>query len=318
MKLPLTLFATSFTIVVAAGLVQLDAGPEADGPLRKPALHTITVGDHQLEVSVDRERVPTGEAVKLAIVARHGGGAGDKLRVAVLEQMGSPMSRSMPPPREVFHQDVVVGKDGALTVPLTLTTSAGRLAAVTEAKAATKVDPLLTAGRATQLTIVVSGRGDDAGSAGRADHVASIDNVGSVETSADEAAYLPVFAYEPEAYRLEIEPIAAGEPGTPVDVAVKVTSLAKAPLRKLTVGASSAIATIDEPATIETLAPGEVRTIHLRGTRVAPPADAASLLVNAYGYAEYGGTAGAWASLAVDGTLLARASEMSDPMLLGL
>jgi hypothetical protein len=286
MRLPVTLFASSFAIVVAAGLVQLDAGPEADGPATRPALHELTIGDHTLELGLDRERVPTGEAIRLSIVGREGRGAGDKLRVALLEQTGSPMSRSMAPPREVFHQDVVVARDGALSLPIKLAGAAAR-----RPKGAPTVDPLLTAGRATQYTIVVSAAGG--GGPG------------------DAAIYLPVFAYEPEAYKLEVEPVVAGAPGTAIDVAVKVTSLVDAPLRGITVGGSSELASIGQPATIAELAPRASVTVHLKGTRVAAAEGPA--MVQAYGYAELGGTAAAWARFADDGTLVARASEAAMP-----
>lgn len=286
MQLAPTLFATSFTLVVAAGLVQLDAGPEADGPARKPVLGVAVVHGHKLAVSLDRDRVPAGQEVTLSILAKEGG-AGDTVRVAVLEQSGSPMMRSMPPPREVFHQDVTIAADGAVKVPI-------KLAGLARPKGA-EVDPLAVAGSAVQYTVQVLPTG------GPGEH--------------DTAAYLPIFAYEPEAYRLEIEPIAAGAAGTPVDIAVRVTSLADKPLRGVTIGGSGELASVDEPARLEELAPGAQAVVHLKGTRGAPAGDTA--MVQVYGFAEYGGTAAAWAKVDRAGTLVARASEASDPAMMG-
>lgn len=293
MHLTTTLFTTSFTIVVAAGLAQLDAGPEADGPTGKPALHAATIGGRHLEVSLDRERVPAGEAVHLTIRATDGGPAGETVRVALLEQTGSPASRMPSPPRQVSQKDVQVGSE-PVAVALTLsgpTTAAGNKAG----------DPLIVAGRATQYTLVVTGAG------AAKDHGPIADDAG---------LYLPVFAYQPEAYRLTIEPPAAGAPGDTVDVAVRVTSLAGKPLRGITIGLSSELVAIDDQARIDVLAPKAETVVHLHGQRQAVGAD--PVRMQAYGTAEYGGSAGAWATIdGAHGTLIARASE-PDPMMLAI
>ncbi|HVV82161.1 MAG TPA: hypothetical protein VHE35_03750 [Kofleriaceae bacterium] len=288
MKLAPTLFASSFVLSVAAGLVRLDAGPDADGPARKPVLGVATIDGHKLSVSLDRDRVPIGEPVKLAIAATDGS-HGEKLRVAVLEQVGSPEMRSMPPPREVSHQDVVLG-DEPLTLPITL--AGPPLPAGAQAP-----DPLTQAGQATQFTVVVTAAVPDAGKGNR---------------PRDAGAYLPVFAYHPDAYRLKLQPLAAGKPGDAIDVAVEVTSLVDRPLTGLGIGLSSELVAIDDSAKLDTLAPHARTIVHLHGHR--QQVAGGPVLVQAYGFAVLGGTAAAWARVdPAAGTLLAQSSQPLEP-----
>ncbi len=300
MNLTAALFTSTFTIVVAAGLVQLDAGPEADGPARKPAMHEAVVGGRHLQVSLDRERVPAGEAVHLTITATDpDAGTGGRLRIALLEQSGSRMSRVMMPPTEVWHHEVRLGRE-PLSVPVTLGGPADGVIAGSGAAG----DPLTIAGRATQYTVVVTAAPPDGKGHGGALASAEADTVAGL--------YVPVFAYQPEAFRLTIDPPAAGKPGDPVDVTVRVKSLAGKPLTGISLGLSSEVFAIDDQPRIASLAPGAEQVVHLHGHRTAVAAGPVTL--QAFASADYGGTAGAWATIdATDGSLVARASEPSVP-----
>lgn len=271
----LTLFTASFLSVVAAGWTLLDAGAPSDGPARKPALREVTIDGAPVRITLDRDRVPVGESVQVGIALTEAHAGGLDVRVAVLEQSGSPMARVMPPPREISSQVVHLG-DSPTQLPIKL---AGDAVDPT-------VDPLLLAGNATQYTIEVS----------------------SIKKDAGAVAALPVFAYQPEAFRLTVDAPAAGKDGDTVDVVVHVESLSDKPLRGLGFSATSTFATINDNPTIETLAPGEQQTLTLHGTRIAPIAGLPAL-VQAYGWASYGGSATAYVTLDASGAIAERASE---------
>ena len=282
MKLTTITFATCFVVGVGAGWAHLDAGPEPDGPARQLARQEATIGGARIAVSLDRERVRAGDplVVTLARIERPDGAGDTALRVALLEEDGSMMSRSMPPPREVMTREVTLG---ARPVMLSLAL-AGK---ADDEFGAEPADPLKTAGSATRYTIVVTA-------------ARPVDGAG---------IYLPAFAYRPEAFQLSIETPAAGKDEDVVELAVRVKSLAKATLEGINLSVSSSLFTITDRPRLESLAPGEEVVVRVTGKRVALPldnmqADAPPLvlppLVLANGWAEYGGTATAWASLDPD------------------
>ncbi|MBK7077617.1 MAG: hypothetical protein IPH44_35510 [Myxococcales bacterium] len=260
MRLTSILFATSFTLAVATGWVHLEAGPNDDGPAELRAVQELAVAGQRVGVSLDRARVPAGAAVRLTVSAVEPGAAGRELAVRVMAQTGSPMERVPTPPREVARATVRLAT-APVTIPLTLPGAPAR------------ADRLATAGRITQYTVVVSdGHARDAA-----------------------VVALPVFAYEPEAFRLAIDPPAPGPAGTPVDVTVRVTSVADAPLRGVVIRAGGSLFTSSDAARVVSLAPGATAVVTLHGVRGEVGAGDASLV--AYGNAERGGTASLWTRL---------------------
>lgn len=273
---PTTWFAASFVSVVVAGWNHLDASEPEDGPAAAPALREVTIDGHPLRVGVDHARVAAGAVVHATIAMTDAPAAGLDVQVRVLQQTGSAMSRIQSPPREVSSQRVHVGA-AATVVPITLAGIVGAAGA----------DPLATAGAATQYTIVVtSTRANDPGA----------------------GAYLPVFAYQPEAYRLTIEPPGPGQVGDAVEVAVRVKSLAATPLKDLTIGLGTSFLTVADSPVIAELAPGAETVVRIKATRIAPPDG--PLFLQATGWAAYGGSASAWLTLAKDsGAVEGGASE---------
>lgn len=259
MRLTSILFATSFTLIAATGWVHLEAGPTDDGPAERRAVQELAVAGQRVGVSLDRARVPAGAAVRLTVSGVEPGAAGRELAVRVMAQTSSPMSRVPTPPREVARATVRLATSPA-TIPLTLPGMGAR-------------DRLAVAGRITQYTIVVSD-GDERDAA---------------------AVALPAFAYEPEAFRLAIDPPAAGPAGAPVDVTVRVTSVADAPLRGVAIRVGGSLVTSSDEARVARLAPGETAVVTLHGVRGEAGAGDGSLV--AYGNAERGGTASLWTRL---------------------
>lgn len=273
MKASTTLFTVSFLSAVAAGWYHLDASQEKDGPARKPALTRVTLDGNELAIGVDRERVPAGESVKLSLAMVSG--KGGEVRVMVQEQSASFDSRMEPPARTISSQIVSVGEKEAV-VPIDL---AGILRPGDP-------DPLMTAGSATRYTVLVMS-----------------------DTDGSATAAVPVFAYEPEAYQLTVDAPTAGGVGEPCDVTVHVKSLADKPLTGITIGLSTSFISTSDAPVVETLAAGDETTVTVHGTRLETTDDQ-PLLVQAYGYATYGGTAQAWATVDRDsGKLAQRASE---------
>lgn len=260
MRLTPILFACSFTLVAATGWVHLEAGPTDDGPAERRPTQELAVAGQRVGVALDRARVPAGAAVRLTVSAVEPGAAGRELAVRVMAQTSSPMSRVPTPPREVAHATVRLATS-PVTIPLTLPGAPAR------------GDRLAIAGRITQYTVVVSD-GDRADAA---------------------VVALPAFAYEPEAFRLAIDPPAPGPVGAPVDVTVRVTSVADAPLRGVTIRASGTMFTSSDAARVASLAPGATAVVTLHGVRGEVGAGDASLA--AYGSAERGGTASLWTRL---------------------
>ncbi|MBL8620938.1 MAG: hypothetical protein JNK64_06525 [Myxococcales bacterium] len=258
MRLTSILFATSFTLIAATGWVHLEAGPNDDGPAERRAVQELAVAGQRVGVSLDRARVPAGAAVRLTVSGVEPGAAGRELAVRVMAQTSSPMARVPTPPREVARATVRLAT-APVTVPLTLPGMGAR-------------DRLAVAGRITQYTVVVSD-GDQR----------------------DAAVALPVFAYEPEAFRLAIDPPAPGPAGAPVDVTVRVTNVADAPLRGVTIRASGSLFTSSDAARVARLAPGATAVVTLHGVRGEVGVGEASLV--AYGSAERGGTASLWTRL---------------------
>lgn len=257
MRLTSILFATSFTLIAATGWVHLEAGPTEEGPAEVRAVQELAVAGQRVGVSLDRRRVPAGAAVRLTVSGVAPDTIGRELAVRVMAQTSSPMSRVPTPPREVASATVQLATS-PVTIPLTLPGLGAR-------------DPLAVAGRITQYTVVVSD-GDQR----------------------DAAVALPVFAYEPEAFRLAIDPPAPGPAGAPVDVTVRVTSVADAPLRGVAIRVGGSLVTSSDEARVARLAPGETAVVTLHGVRGAVGADASLV---AYGNAERGGTASLWTRL---------------------
>jgi hypothetical protein len=300
MKLLTISFVSSFALAVAAGWGALDAGPEQEGAPEKPALRTITVGDARVAIELDRDRVPAGESitVRLASIEPKPGQKPLDLEVTLLEQSGSPMSRSMPPPMEVSRTKVQL----AATTPSVLAFKLDPRRTRTSLGVASN-DPLQIAGSGTQYTVVVTAPGK--------------------KNAEGAAAYVPLFAYHPEAYQLTIEPPASGsaKAGETLEVRVRVKSLADKKLRNITLGMSSTFATIEASPVVAELAPGAETVVTLTarvndGGMKALGANPAMWQV--FGWAEYGGTAAAYATVdAGSGKLVARASRaFADPMLL--
>ena len=258
MRLSSILFACSFTLVAATGWVRLEAGPGDDGPAALPASRELTIAGQPVRVHLDRDRVAAGSAVTLTVAAVQGAAVGREVPVRLLAQTSSPMSRVPTPPRELAHTTVRLGAQ-PVTLPLTLP---GR--AVSR-----EVDRLAVAGQISQYTVVVG------------------------EREAEVA--LPAFAYQPEAYRLAIEPPAGGRVGEPLDVTVRVTSVATAPLRGVTIRVSGSLFESPDVARLATLAPGATASVTLHGTRGDTSAGEATLA--AFGAAERGGTAALWTRL---------------------
>jgi hypothetical protein len=273
MRTSTTLFTVSFVSAAAAGWVHLDAAQDPDGPARAPTLTRASIDGKEMVVGVDRDRVTAGGKVELslAMVEAQGG----EVRLMVQEQSAEMDSRMETPPRTISSQLIRVDGEGT-TVPI-------ELAGMLRDKNA---DPLLTAGAATRYTLVVAS-----------------------DTDGKVAAALPVFAYEPEAYRLTVEAPTPAGVGEPTDVTVKVENLTDKPLTGIGIGLSSSFITTDQASLIETLAPGEETTVTFRGTRVEAPEEGA-LLIQAFGWAHYGGTAAAWATVdRGSGALTASKSE---------
>lgn len=268
MRLSSILFASSFTLIVATGWAHLDAGPNADGPAQLAVVQELTVAGHKIGVTLDRGRVVAGSEVHLTVGAVPPDLVGRELAVRVLAQTGSPMSRVPTPPREVAKAMVRLAATPA-TLPLTLPGLGGRGG-----------DRLAVAGRISQYTISVDPAGRE-----------------------DAAVALPAFAYEPEAFQLAIDAPAAGRAGDALDLTVRVTSVADAPLRGLTVRASGTLFTSSDEVRIATLAPGATAVVTLHGVRGEPGAGDATLAV--YGSAERGGTASLWTRLDADTGALA-------------
>jgi hypothetical protein len=285
-----TVFATSFLVAVAAGWSLLDASPETEGPDARPALHELVVDGAKLSIGLDKERVPAGQKVHVTLAMVDGGTPrGVDLEVTLLEQQGDMMSRSMPPPREVARKSVHVGAE-PVVLPL-------ELAGATRGRRAQ--DPILSAGSATQYTIVVA-----PAKAG--------------EDDADAMAYVPAFAYQPEAFALTVDPPAPAEVGAPTEVVVRVKNVSGKPLKGISLGLSTALVTTNEAPRIDTLAPGAETVVRIKGTRVAAP-DGAAPIIQVFGYAEYGGTAAAWAEVdPATGKLARRASAPYAAAVLGL
>ena len=261
MRLTSILFATSFTLIAATGWVHLEAGPTDDGPAERRAVQELAVAGQRVGVSLDRARVPAGAAVRLTVSGVAPEAIGRELAVRVMAQTSSPMSRVPTPPREVARATVRLATS-PVTIPLTL-----------PGTGAPARDRLAVAGRITQYTIVVSD-GDQRDPA---------------------AVALPAFAYEPEAFRLAIDPPAAGPAGAPVDVTVRVTSVADAPLRGVAIRVGGSLVTSSDEARVARLAPGETAVVTLHGVRGEARDGDASLV--AYGNAERGGTASLWTRL---------------------
>jgi hypothetical protein len=104
----------------------------ADGEAGPAAARTVAVGDAKLTVSLDRTSVTDGEPVRLAMVVENPGRHDQPVdvEVAVLERVGSPMARMMPPP-VVRHTERVrlLAKAGTTTrqsVVLTVPAAKGR------------------------------------------------------------------------------------------------------------------------------------------------------------------------------------------------
>lgn len=260
MKLPAALFTATFVSTVTAGWALLGAGADVDGPARQPALREATIGGRKVAVVVDRDRVPVGETVHVTLAlegARHEE-PGVDVKVRVLEQTGSPMSRSMPPPREVQTQIVHLGA------------APSNLAIALDGEAAGPgQDAVRVAGKATQYTVIVSAAKD-----------------------LDGAAAVPVFAYRPEAYHLTIDAPAPGKAGEPVAVTIHVKNVAAAELTAIRIGLSSNFISTDESPLVASLAPGAETTVVVHGKRTAPAGT--EPMVQASGWAGYGGTSAAW------------------------
>ena len=271
MKASTTLFTVSFVSAALAGWYQLDARQDEDGPAKKPVITRVTLDGNELSVGVDRQRVPAGETVNVTLAVTRG--TPGEVRLNVMEQSSEMGSRMEPPPRTIATQIVKLGAEPT-TVPIELS-----------GMVRPSSDPLQNAGAATRYTIVVTS-----------------DKDGSAQ------AALPVFAYEPEAYQLTVDAPTAAGVGEPVDVTVHVKSLVDKPLTGITIGLSSSFITPTDSPVIDTLAAGDEQTIVVHGTRTEQP-DGTPLLVQAYGYAGYGGTAQAWAEIDDGGALTARASE---------
>lgn len=265
MRITSILFATSFTLIAATGWAHLEAGPDDDGPAELRAVQELAVAGQRVGVSLDRARVPAGAAVQLRVSAVEPGAAGRELAVRVMAQTGSPMARVPTPPREIARATVRLATT-PVTIPLTLPGLGARAA-----------DRLAVAGRITQYTIVVS------------------DGDGDGEGRDPAVVALPAFAYEPEAFRLAIDPPAPGPAGAAVDVTVRVTSVADAPVRGLTIRASGSLFTSSDEARVASLAPGATAVVTLHGVRGEVGAGEATL--TAYGSAERGGTASLWTRL---------------------
>lgn len=271
MRLASILFASSFTLVVATGWAHLDAADDGDGPAEKPVVQQLSLDGKRVTATLDRGRVPAGESVTLTLAAVDPGLAGRELPVRVMAESGSRMSRVTPPPRQLTASTVRLGSE-----PVTLSFALpgpGRPGA----------DPLNLAGQATRYSIEVGEGGD--------------------------RIALPAFAYQPEAFHLTLEAPGPVRVGKPVDVAVRVKSLAREPLRDLTVGASSPLFVVDEPARLATLDPGAEVVLHLRGRGI--PRDDAPPMIYAYGTAARGGTTATTVELDLQrGTL----SEVTAPL----
>lgn len=261
MRLASILFASSFTLVVATGWTHLDAGSDGDGPAELPAAHSFELDGHPVTVSLDRVRVPAGEAVKLTLATTDGRLAGRELPVKVMVQTGSAMSRVPRPPLQLSETKVRLGSE-PVTVAVTLPGP----------KLAKGADPLERAGQAAMYSIVIGApRGDR------------------------EGVSLPAFAYQPEAFHLAIEAAPAVKVGEPVDVAVRVKSLVADTLRGLTISAASARIVVDQPVRLPTLAAGEEVVVHLRGRGVDPEGQPSTIM--AFASAERGGTTSTWVAL---------------------
>jgi hypothetical protein len=286
------LFTTSFAVSVLAGWALVGAGPEVDGPAHKPAIHEAIIDGHKLTVSLDRERVPAGESVQVTLAmsdAKTAPARGFDVKVTLVEQSGSMMSRVMPPPREVLSKVIHIGKE-PVVLPLELAGAPlpGRRR---DQGPNTPVDELAIAGMATQYTVAIEpvkrGKSDD----GRGN------------------AAVPVYAYRAEAFRLTIDPPAPAKIGETVDVAVHVKNLSPKALQGISIGLSTSFLSIEDAPPIATLAPGAETVVHLKATRIDAPAEG-ELLLQAFGWAEYGGTASAWATVdRQSGALARRASE---------
>ncbi|MCA9679557.1 MAG: hypothetical protein H6709_06465 [Kofleriaceae bacterium] len=291
MKLSTTLFTASFVSVVVAGWNHLDAVAPVDGPADAPARHEVSIDGHAVRIELDHERIPAGQAIHATIAMVDPGPGGMDVKVQLLEQTGSMASRMPSPPREVSSQRVHLGAD-ATTVPITL-------AGVARGDDA---DPLDFAGSATQYTLVVTAAGDGAAATGNGN------GNGLQRFAVDGGAYLPVFAYEPEAYRLTIDAPAPGKVGDPVDVTIHVESLATRPITELTIGMGASFLEAADSPVIAKLAPGATTDVHVRATRVDP--QDGPMLIQAYGWATKGGSAAAWLTVDRDtGAVVRRASE---------
>ena len=222
MKLTTSLFAVSFLSAVAAGWAQLDADAPTDGPAGKPALRDVTIDGHAMHLAVDRDRVVAGDQVHVRLAMTDAPRKGLDVRVTLLEQVSQPMARMVPPPRKVEEQIVHLGAEA-------------RTLAFTLAGPAAGGDPIRAAGRATQYTVAVRSARKHGGTGGAA---------------------IPVFAYQPQAYAITIDPPPPGAEGTPVDLTVHVKSLVDKPLTAIQLGASSSFAKLVDAPTIATLAPG--------------------------------------------------------------
>lgn len=255
MKTTLTLFTVSFVSTVAAGWSRLDAVQDANGPEHKPVLGHVQIDGNDVIAKLDRDRVTAGGKVQLSLGATRTG----EVRVTVQEQSMMMDSRMEPPARTISSKIVEVGPDGVVeTIEL-----AGALRE-------DDADPLLTAGSAVRYSILV---GSDQHPNG--------------------AAVLPVFAYEPEAYRLTVEAPTPGGVGEPADVQVRVENLSKKALTGLSISLSSTFVAASDTASIASLEAGDETTVTIHGTRVETQ-DTYPLVVQAFGYATYGGTSSAY------------------------
>jgi len=277
MKTSTLLFTSSFVAVVASGWARIDAGGNSDGPAAQPVHREIQIGDRTVALQLDRERVPSGQPIHLTLAATGSERRGLDVEVAVMEQTGSRMARSMPPPREVSRRTVHLAS-APVELPLTL---AGPVRGE-------GVDPLTVAGAARQYTIVVTGKGDAASSGG---------------------AWLPVFAYQPEAYRLTVTPPTA-EVGQQAELAIEVESLVDKPLRDLTIGIGSNFLEVDGGAHLAELAPGEHAVVHVKVRRTAT-SEGQPLRIDVTGWAGYGGSSTSWVTVDQATGEIARGSNVA-------
>ncbi len=276
MRLTTSLFTASFLSVVVAGWMQLDASSPDDGPSRRPALREFAIDGAPARISIDRQRLQAGGEVRATLALTEAQNGFTDVRVALLEQEGPPMERSMPPTRAISAQLIHMGKE-----PVELAFKLDGAAAQDAA------DPLTVAGQVTQYTIQVTSP-DPNGSGGAA---------------------IPVFAYRPEAYQMTIEEPARAEVGEPVELVVHVKNVADKPLKGISISASSTFSSVDDYPRVEGLEPGEETTVTLHGTRFET-AEEQPMQVQVFGWAEYGGSSAAYVKLDREtGAITERASE---------